>query len=153
MACPLRHGLLLAAVLAASCASDRGGLRPFTTDGCSLFPDRSPIGASDWCACCAAHDLAYWRGGTEKERALADEQFHACIVAATGDRLLADSMVAGVKMGGTPHIPTPWRWGYGWPADRGYRALTRAELAQVERVRGPTSDIARMCPKPAASKP
>jgi hypothetical protein len=141
------RALLLAAALLASCASQHS-LRPFTSDGCSLFPDRSPIGKSDWCACCLAHDMTYWRGGTEQERKLADEQFHACLLAATGDRLLADSMLAGVRVGGTPHIPTPFRWGYGWPADRGYKALTRKEKAMVERERLAARHTPGVCPIP-----
>ena len=44
----------------------------FATDGCSLFPDRALVGSADWCDCCLAHDLAYWRGGTESQRLDAD---------------------------------------------------------------------------------
>ncbi len=64
--------LLLLAALLAGCASPNT-LRPFTTDGCSLYPDRSASTGKDWCACCVAHDRAYWRGGTEAERLKADE--------------------------------------------------------------------------------
>ncbi len=41
---------------------------------------------------------------------------------------------------GTPAFPTSFRWGYGWPAGRGYGPLTPAErraadaaLAEVRR--------------------
>jgi hypothetical protein len=31
---------------------------------------------------------------------------------------------AAVRVGGTPWLPTPWRWGYGWDEwPRGYEAL------------------------------
>ena len=63
---------LLAAALLASCASLTTQPVPFTTDGCSLFPDRALVGRADWCDCCLAHDLAYWRGGTEEQRLTAD---------------------------------------------------------------------------------
>lgn len=124
--------LVLPVLLATACASHEG-LRPFTTDGCSLFPDRALIGEADWCECCVEHDRAYWRGGTADERRRADERFHSCVEAATGNPLLAKSMLAGVRVGGTPALPTHFRWGYGWPLDRGYRALTAEEEALVQR--------------------
>lgn len=120
-------------LLLAGCAG-RNGLKPFATDGCSLFPDRALIGSADWCGCCTQHDRTYWRGGTEQERAAADAMFHGCILKATGDKALADTMKAGVRAGGTPYLPTPWRWGYGWPADRGYAPLTPAERKQANRM-------------------
>jgi len=67
-----RASALLAPLALAACATTTTVLAPFTTDGCSLFPDRSITGASDWCDCCLAHDLAYWRGGTEEDRLKAD---------------------------------------------------------------------------------
>jgi hypothetical protein len=44
-------------------------------------------------------------------------------------------MLAGVRIGGTPYLPTRFRWGYGWPWPRGYRALTPAELEQSRQYR------------------
>jgi len=43
-------------------------------------------------------------------------------------------MLAGVRVGGTPYLPTRFRWGYGWPWPRGYRALTDIERQQVENL-------------------
>jgi hypothetical protein len=40
-------------------------------------------------------------------------------------------MFAGVRVGGSPYFPTPFRWGYGWSYPRGYGALSEQELAQV----------------------
>jgi len=40
-------------------------------------------------------------------------------------------MLAGVRVGGSPYYPTPYRWGYGWPYARGYKALSDEEKAQV----------------------
>src|SRR5262245_15908951 len=34
---------------------------PFTTDGCSTFPDGA------WKSCCVTHDYAYWCGGTAED--------------------------------------------------------------------------------------
>lgn len=44
----------------------------FTTDGCSLFPNRSLAAKGDWCDCFVTHDCAYYRSGTSGERLAAD---------------------------------------------------------------------------------
>lgn len=102
-------------------------LQPFTTDGCSHFPDRAPHGRSDWCHCCVIHDLAYWRGGTAEARLRADEELKSCVSAASGSDALAEVMFLGVRAGGGPQHPTAYRWGYGWPAGRLYKPLTAEE--------------------------
>jgi len=46
---------------------------------------------------------------------------------------IAELMLAGVRVGGTPYLPTRFRWGYGWPYFfRGYKALAEDELKQIE---------------------
>lgn len=126
--------LLACAVLLSACATLRqpATLQPFTTDGCSLFPDRALIGQADWCNCCVAHDLAYWRGGTAEQRLQADEALRSCVQAASGSRALADLMFDGVRVGGGPYFFTPYRWGYGWRHGRGYRALSDDQQAQAD---------------------
>ena len=116
------------------CAASGGAakLREFTTDGCSRFPDRSLISNHDWCHCCVAHDLAYWRGGSAEERVAADESLRDCVERATANPALADVMYAGVRAGGGPYFYTSYRWGYGWPFGRHYRALSPAELAAAD---------------------
>jgi len=109
-------------------------LRPFSSDGCSMFPDRALIGNSDWCDCCLAHDLAYWRGGTEEARLAADQKLQTCVQNATGNKVLADMMFTGVRTGGGPYYFTPYRWGYGWSYGRGYKALDEKEQAQVTQM-------------------
>ena len=58
-------------------------LQPFSSDGCSAFPDGTLTNPKEWLQCCRQHDLAYWRGGTEEERQAADRELQEC-VAATG---------------------------------------------------------------------
>jgi len=101
-------------------------LRPFTTDGCSSFPDGPPADPDKWRNCCLEHDKAYWLGGTYAERSRADRELKTCIAQAE-NRVLADLMWAGVRAGGSPWWPTRFRWSYGWPYTRGYRAVTEAE--------------------------
>jgi len=107
-------------------------IRPFTTDGCSAFPDGTLAQKSIWANCCVRHDLAYWKGGTHKQRLQADEALAAC-VAEVGEPEIARMMLAGVRVGGGPWWPTPYRWGYGWSWLRGYKALDENEQNQVTR--------------------
>lgn len=109
-------------------------LKPFTTDGCSLFPDGTIEHKALWLSCCTAHDYAYWQGGTYEERFLADKALRQC-VAKVGQPKIAKLMLAGVRIGGSPYLPTPFRWGYGWPYPRWYMALTKEELKQVKFIR------------------
>lgn len=108
-------------------------LAPFTSDGCSSFPNGNFEQKQLWLSCCEAHDYAYWKGGTYKERLSADEALRKC-VAAVGEPEIATIMLAGVRVGGTPYLPTKFRWGYGWPYPRGYKALGPVELNLVEEM-------------------
>lgn len=108
-------------------------LRPFTSDGCSAFPDGTFEQNELWLTCCTEHDRAYWQGGTYSERVLADDRLQQC-VAAVGEPEIATLMLAGVRVGGTPYLPTKFRWGYGWPYLRGYKALTEKDRRQIEAV-------------------
>lgn len=79
---------------------------PFRHDGCSLFPDGS------WQECCIEHDEGYWCGGSYLDRVEADLALARCAG--------LPIMYAGVRLGGTALLPTPFRWGYGrsWPETR-----------------------------------
>ncbi|BFM13951.1 hypothetical protein R50073_01340 [Maricurvus nonylphenolicus] len=108
-------------------------LKPFTSDGCSAFPDGTFAQNELWLACCTAHDYAYWQGGTYEERKEADIALQQC-VAQVGEEEIALLMLAGVRVGGTPFLPTTFRWGYGWPYPRLYGQLTAHEREQVNSV-------------------
>jgi hypothetical protein len=106
-------------------------LRPFASDGCSLFPDGAIKDRTKWCACCLSHDIAYWQGGTKKERKMADEALRDCVRERTNDQGLAETMYLGVRVGGHPAFPAWYRWGYGWPYGRGHKPLSDAEKQRV----------------------
>lgn len=106
-------------------------IRDFSSDGCSLFPDRSLITGKDWCSCCFAHDIAYWKGGTEQERLRADQTFRDCVQQKTGNREFAELTFQGVRFGGSPYFYNWYRWGYGWSYARKYQALNQAEQQMV----------------------
>ncbi len=108
-------------------------LADFKSDGCSLFVDGTFQDRELWKGCCVEHDVAYWKGGTEEEREAADLKFRACILKKTGNETLAELMYEAVRAGGSPHFPTWYRWGYGWPQGRGYKALTVEEKALVDK--------------------
>lgn len=79
----------------------------FTSDGCSVVPER------DHKECCVRHDWLYWQGGSWRDRWRADREFLRCM-RSTRYRWLAEIRWFGVRVGGSPLLHTPWRWGYGW---------------------------------------
>lgn len=106
-------------------------IAPFTTDGCSIFPDGPVWAHTLWRRCCVEHDFAYWQGGDYWARMAADEALLAC-VRAVGEPVVGVTMLLGVRIGGSPFWPTDFRWGYGWQVSRGYKPLTALEAAAVE---------------------
>jgi len=123
--------IFLPVVLFSVCALARAeDIAPFTTDGCSDFPDGTTSQKTLWRDCCVMHDKAYWAGGTYAERLAADNELERC-VAAAGEPVIGGIMRVGVRVGGAPYWPTPFRWGYGWPGIRGYQALTVEEREQA----------------------
>jgi hypothetical protein len=132
---PERRLAALVALLlfAVACSSD-STLQPFTSDGCSLFPDSSLISESDWCSCCFEHDLQYWRGGTGDERETADAALRGCVLEKSGNLALSNAMYEGVRLGGSPYFYNWYRWGYGWSFERKYQALTREEIEAADKL-------------------
>lgn len=126
----IKSCILSLSLFSATIQSDE--LKLFTTDGCSSFPDGTFNQRSEWLNCCVSHDLAYWKGGTKEERLQADEALKAC-VESTGEPEIAKIMLAGVRVGGTPYLPTSFRWGYGWSESRGYKALNDEEKKEVKK--------------------
>lgn len=127
----LKMLLLAIALFLGGCASTHE-LRAFRTDGCSLFPDGDADDPPRWSACCVTHDFSYWRGGTAQERKNADQALRHCVLERTQRQWLADQMYRGVRIGGTPLLPTWFRWAYGWGYGRGYEPLTAEERQRAE---------------------
>lgn len=105
-------------------------LKPFTSDGCSSFPDGTIEQNELWLSCCKIHDYAYWKGGTYQQRLDSDNALQLC-VSKVGKPEIALLMLVGVRVGGTPLLPTSFRWGYGWSFPRFYGPLNIEELDQV----------------------
>jgi len=123
--------LLALSLLILSLSINAEEIQPFTSDGCSAFPDGTFTQNELWLSCCTAHDYAYWQGGTYDERLIADQALEQC-VAKVGQPEIAALMLAGVRVGGTPYLPTTFRWGYGWSYPRWYQILTAEEKKQIE---------------------
>jgi len=109
-------------------------LQPFTSDGCSSFPNGTFEQNKLWLKCCTGHDYEYWKGGSYDERLASDKALKVCVVG-VGEPEIALLMLAGVRVGGSPFFPTTFRWGYGWRYPRFYGPLTEEELQQVEKLK------------------
>ncbi len=123
--------ILLVLPLLTACQST-SPLKTFTSDGCSHFPNGTLDHKELWLACCTEHDRAYWQGGTYSERLEADKELREC-VAQVGEPAIANLMLGGVRVGGTPILPTRFRWGYGWDYPRWYGVLTDEEKDLVDQ--------------------
>ena len=119
--------LTLCLSLGACRPASAADLADFKSDGCSMFPDGNYYG------CCYLHDVAYWPGGTAEARELADKSLRACVLEITRNRVLAETMYRGVRVGGGPGRRTQYRWCYGWPFPyrKEYAPLTPEEQNQV----------------------
>lgn len=127
----MTRSLIAALLCLAAFTAGSDTLKPFTSDGCSAFPDGTLQQQSRWVTCCIRHDLAYWKGGSYAQRVQADRSLQRC-VQQVGERQIADLMLAGVRVGGSPYWPTPFRWGYGWSYGRGYKPLSQEERQEVK---------------------
>ena len=112
-------------------------LKPFTTDGCSLWLDGTPESPNLWRHCCVAHDLAYWKGGSKAERKKADDEIKACVKTAQGPGM-AKYMYSNVRWGGSPYWMNHYRWGYGWSywdgmTPRGYKKPSAEEQLLIQQ--------------------
>jgi hypothetical protein len=123
--------LTMTAIISVSINADT--LKPFVSDGCSVFPDGTIEQNELWLSCCHQHDYDYWKGGTYQARLESDTALESC-VAAVGEPEIALLMLVGIRVGGTPFLPTKFRWGYGWSYPRFYRELTESELKQVKNL-------------------
>lgn len=127
--------LAIAVMSLVSCASSPNAAppHPFTSDGCSSSPNGPPDDPEKWRDFCRVHDYRYWRGGKLSERLEADREL-ATSMEAAGNPFMGRVYFVGVRLGGSPWWPTPWRWGYGWNYPYGYRALTDDEKEALDEL-------------------
>jgi hypothetical protein len=110
-------------------------LRPFATDGCTFVAEGPRENPDLWRDCCVVHDAFYWMGGSFLERIEADDHFKQCLELRTGE-FRAILMRLGVRIGGSPFIPTSARWGFGWKGKPFYFILdSKDKLLVGEKLR------------------
>ena len=123
-----QHLLVLTIILAAcsqACSTTRldpsttTKLKTFKSDGCTCVPDGPRSDSDKWHLSCEEHDLAYWKGGSRRDRLNADRQLKAAIKE-SGHLFTSKIYFIGTRFGGTPYLPTPWRWGFGRSYPSGY---------------------------------
>jgi len=117
---------LVLAVSSQACSTTRpsraamADIEPFRSDGCSCIPDGPRLDPDRWRSSCEDHDRSYWKGGSRRERLVADRILRDS-VRESGNPCAAEIIFVGVRFGGSPWFPTPWRWGFGHPWPRGYQ--------------------------------
>ncbi|MGZ3773374.1 MAG: hypothetical protein ACXVCY_02745 [Pseudobdellovibrionaceae bacterium] len=112
--------------------SNSNRLQDFTTDGCSVIADG--FVTKSWEACCVQHDFEYWVGGSEADKDKADRMLEKCIGINTFP-ILGEIFYAGVHVGGSPFLPTTWRWGYGYVKPRGFAPRSEADQQKVDALK------------------
>ena len=80
---------------------------PSKSDGCTLAPDGT------WRQACVDHDRAYFYGGSRADRLAADKKLRSDMIAQGAAPAVAGLYYHGVRAGGSPLLPSPWKWGYG----------------------------------------
>jgi hypothetical protein len=73
--------------------------------------------------CCVDHDEDYWYGGSRRMRRESDARLRRCVFNHNNGTvlgklfygLLSWGMWAAVRIGGSPKLPTPWRWKFSQP--------------------------------------
>ena len=97
-------------------------LADFTSDGCSLFIDGTFENPELWkvFVCCTTWPTG--SGGTEERESR--PTWRSRRASKKTEDPVANLMYEAVRAGGA-YFPTWYRWGYGWPIGRGYKALTR----------------------------
>jgi len=107
-------------------------LKPFFTDGCTLFLEGPKDRPNLWRHCCIEHDLRYWFGGTKDNRDATDLRLKSCIDKVAGSNW-ARVIYYGVKTGHLSPIKNKTQWNWGWKEKRDYGPLTSDEVSAVKR--------------------
>lgn len=107
------------------------GLKPFFTDGCTLFVDGPQNRPKLWRHCCVEHDLRYWFGGSVEDRDATDLRLKACVEKVAGANW-ASIIYYGVKTGHVSPIKNKTQWNWGWIDKREFGPLSSEEVRTVK---------------------
>lgn len=105
-------------------------LKPFYTDGCTLFLDGTNKNNKLWLHCCEEHDMRYWVGGSEADRDKTDLRLKTCVQEVAGETW-AKLIYAGVRTGHFSPIKNKTHWSWGWNQKRKDSELNSSEINYV----------------------
>lgn len=106
-------------------------LKPFYTDGCTMFLDGPTDQPNLWRNCCVEHDLRYWFGGSKKEMDETDLRLKYCVEKVAGVNW-SKIIYAGVRTGHYSPIKNKTQWSWGWQEKREYVTLSVLEASYVK---------------------
>lgn len=110
-------------------------LKPFETDGCTMFIDGPRTQPSLWRQCCVEHDLRYWFGGNQYDMDKTDLRLKSCVNDIAGPTW-AELIYLGVRTGHKSPIKNKTQWGWGWNLKRPNSSLNTEESRYIiEEVR------------------
>nr|BDT27679.1 FAD-binding oxidoreductase [Bacteriovorax sp. HI3] len=121
---------LLSLVIMAPSLKAELKLKPFETDGCTMFADGTYSKPGLWKHCCTEHDLRYWFGGSENDMDQADLRLRSCVEKAAGPKW-GYVIYTGVRAGHHSPIKNKYQWNWGWEVAREKKPLTPAEVGYV----------------------
>lgn len=102
-------------------------LKPFKTDGCTLFIDGTNKAPGLWRHCCVEHDLRYWFGGSKEDMDATDVRLKSCVEKVAGSTW-ANIIYTGVRTGHHSPIKNKTQWNWGWSKKRNYQTLSKEEI-------------------------
>src|SRR3990172_4711577 len=113
-------------------------IAPFSSNGCSGFRE------ARFFSCCYTHDLAYWAGGTFRDRTRSDRAVRRCLIDISHDRVLGDFSYFLVLLWTVPAtVGFKDGWGRAWyglePKRGHYDPLTPVQRQLV------SDETARLC--------
>lgn len=106
-------------------------LKPFETDGCTMFIDGTSKEPGLWRNCCVEHDLRYWFGGSVEDMDATDLRLKSCVNKIAGPTW-ANLIYTGVRTGHHSPVKNKTQWNWGWTQKREYKKLSNQEIAVVK---------------------
>jgi hypothetical protein len=122
---------LLCTLTLASAVQAEIKLKPFETDGCTMFIDGTPKEPGLWKNCCIEHDLRYWFGGSTEDMDATDLRLKSCVEKIAG-ATWANLIYTGVRTGHHSPVKNKTQWNWGWTEKREYKKLTPEEIVVIK---------------------
>ncbi len=113
-------------IFTSSTLASSNTLRPFVTDGCTLFAEGTKEHPELWRHCCVEHDMRYWFGGDAADLDKTDLRLKACVQDVAG-LTWAEIIYRGVRIGHSSPIKNKTHWSWGWIFERANIPLSKPE--------------------------